>query len=261
MRLNPFDQYQPNHSSIHQLDPRVKVLAAVLFIISTALLPDGAWLAYALSWALVIIITLLAHIEPWLVVKRSFLVLPFLLAAVTLLFTLPGSVLWQGPFGLRISDYGLLRFTSILLRSWISVQMAVLLTATTRFPDILHALRHLKVPAVLVSILAFMYRYLFVLTDEVGRMLRARAARSACLPGKKGGRSLLWRAKIAGHMVGQLFLRSIERSERVYEAMLARGYRGELLTMNPHFMLTKDWIGLVMSLLVVFAMQAAGRLI
>jgi len=261
MHFNTFDQYQQKLSWIHSLDPRVKVVAALFFIISTAALPDGSWMAMLLSWAFVIFVVLAAHFQPWFVIKRSLLVLPFLLAAITILFTLPGATVWRGPLGLTISENGLIRFASILLRSWISVQMAILLTATTPFPDILHALRHLKVPSILVSILSFMYRYLFVLGDEVGRMLRARAARSALIAGQKGGQSLFWRAKVAGNMVGQLFLRSIERSDRVYQAMLARGYRGKLLTMSPHVMLPTDWIILAAFLLLVLLIQGTGRLI
>jgi cobalt/nickel transport system permease protein len=48
---------------------------------------------------------------------------------------------------------------SILIRSWLSVQMAILLVAVTRFPDLIHALEHLRVPAVLTTIIAFLYRY------------------------------------------------------------------------------------------------------
>jgi cobalt/nickel transport system permease protein len=139
--------------------------------------------------------------------------------------------------------------------------MAVLLTATTRFPDLLHALRHLKVPAIFVSILAFMYRYLFVLADEVARLLRARAARSAQLPGQPAGRSLRWRATIAGHMVGQLLVRSMARSDRVYQAMLARGYRGELLTINPHVMVSFDWLVLAAALLGLLLLQVVAHVV
>jgi cobalt/nickel transport system permease protein len=260
MHLNTFDHYQQHSTWIHRLDPRVKVLVALFFIIFTALLPDGAWLAYGLSWGFVLAAGLIAHIRPWFLIKRSLLVLPFLLAALTVIFTLPGTVLWVGPWGLTITDAGLIRFFSILCRSWVSVQMAILLTATTRFPDVLHALRHLKVPAILVSILAFMYRYLFVLADEVGRLLRARAARSARLPQQPAGRSIWWRAQIAGSMVGQLLVRSLARSDRVYQAMLARGYRGELLTMNPHVMHTLDWLVLGAALLALIFLQALARL-
>jgi cobalt/nickel transport system permease protein len=261
MHFDTFDQYQPHRTWVHDLDPRVKVLICVLFIISTALLPDGAWLAYMLSWAFVILLARAAHIQPWFVVKRSLLLLPFLLAALTVAFTVPGQIAWQGPWGLAVTDAGLARFFSIVLRSWISVQMAILLTATTRFPDLLHALRHLKVPAVMVAILAFMYRYLFVLVDEAARLLRARASRSARLPGQGYGRSLFWRASVAGGMVGQLFGRSLARSDRVYQAMLARGYRGELLTMNPHLMAADDWRALALATVLVVALQLIGRLL
>ena len=233
MHFNTFDHYQQHATWVHHLDPRVKVLVAVVFIISTALLPDGAWLAYMLSWGVVIGLALMAHIQPWFIVKRSLLILPFLLAAVSVAFTLPGQVLWHGPWGLTISDAGLSRFLSIVMRSWISVQMAVLLTATTRFPDVLHALRHLYVPAILVAILAFMYRYLFVLVDEAARLLRARAARSARLPGKKSGRSLWWRATVAGNMVGQLFSRSLARSERRIPGHAVPGLPGRAADDEP----------------------------
>jgi len=261
MHFNTFDHYQEHGSWVHDLDPRVKVLAGVGFIVSMALLPDGAWLAYMLSWGMVMGLALAAGIEPWFVIKRSLLILPFLLAAVTVAFTLPGNIIWQGPWGLSVSDAGLTRFVSIVLRSWISLQMAVLLTATTRFPDLLHALRHLYVPAILVAILAFMYRYLFVLVDETSRLMRARAARSAQLPGLKSGRSLWWRASVAGSMVGQLFNRSLARSDRVYQAMLARGYEGELLTMNPHHMIASDWQALALAFLLIAALQVIGRLL
>lgn len=261
MHLNTFDHYQQVDTRVHKLDPRVKVLVAILFILSTALLPDGAWLVYMCSWALVVAVGLAAHIRPWFLIKRSLLVLPFMFAAVTVAFTLPGAVLWNGPFGLSISDSGLIRFLSILCRGWISVQIAVLLTATTRFPDLLHALRHLKVPAIFVSILAFMYRYLFVLADEVARLLRARAARSAQLPGQPAGRSLRWRATVAGHMVGQLLVRSMARSDRVYQAMLARGYQGELLTINPHVMVSFDWLVFVVALLGLLLLQVLAHVV
>ncbi len=120
--------------------------------------------------------------------------------------------------------------------------MAILLTATTPFPDLIHALRHLRLPQPLVATLSFMYRYLFVLSDEATRLLRARRARSATQPGRKSGGSLLWRARVAGNMVGQLFLRSLERGDRVYQAMLARGYTGHLYTLNPHVMQRQDWL-------------------
>jgi cobalt/nickel transport system permease protein len=79
----------------------------------------------------------------------------------------------------------------------------------------------------MVAIIGFMYRYLAVMGDETERMIRARSARSADPTGHGGG-TVRWRATVTGRMVGSLFLRSYERSERIYAAMQARGFDGEL---------------------------------
>lgn len=257
-----FDRYEQRESVIHHLDPRAKVVITVLFIVSNVFLPDGAWIAFGLVWALILLAGRLARLALVRLLMRSVVALPFALAAVTIIFTHPGETLatWQiGGLTVTATDAGFVRFISIMLRSWLSVQMALLLAATTPFPDLMHALRHLRVPAVLITIISFMYRYLYVLTDEAGRLLRARTARSARLPAGKGGRSLLWRARTAGNMVGQLLLRSIERSERVYQAMAARGYRGHFLTMTPHVMSARDWLAFLVAGLLLVCVQMVGR--
>jgi len=152
-----------------------------------------------------------------------------------------------------------IKFISILLRSWLSVQVAILLVAVTRFPDMIHAFEHLRVPGILTTIVAFLYRYLFVLTDEVMRLLRARQSRSAASPGQRSGRSVLWRAKVTGGMAGQLFLRSYERSDRIYNAMLARGYTGQLRTLNPHILRASDWRIGALAIGILLLLQIIGR--
>ncbi len=263
MHINTFDHYQTGDSLIHRLDPRVKVVVTVLFILSNVLLPDGAWLAFLLAWGILLVSGRLARLPLAFLLTRALVALPFTLAAVTAIFSIPGEPLLAvkaGPWVLVATDNGLNRFLSILFRSWMSVQMAIVLTATTQFPDLVHALRHLRIPRILTAIISFMYRYLFVLSDEVLRLLRAREARSARLPGSKAGGSVLWRAKIAGNMAGQLFLRSYERSDRVYNAMLARGYRGVLLTMNPHILTARDWQIGVVALLLIALPQLVARI-
>ena len=96
--------------------------------------------------------------------------------------------------------------------------------------------------------------------DEVLRLLRARQARSAATVGQGSGGNVMWRARIAGHMAGQLFLRSYERSDRIYNEMLSRGFKGELMTIHPHHFHASDlWIG-ALSILSLLIMQIAGRL-
>ena len=267
MHFDAFDRYHESESFIHRLDPRVKVAVTVAFILSNALLPDGAWIAFGFSWLFLLLANALSNLGIAFTFKRSLIALPFALIAITVLFSIPGKPLTTFHFlmwDLTITDMGLLRFVSILIRSWLSVQMAILLVATARFPDIIHALEHLRVPSILTTIIAFLYRYLFVLADEVFRLLRARESRSAAsavaAPGQRSGRSALWRAGIAGHMAGQLFLRSYERSDRVYNAMLARGYAGHLMTINPHVLRRVDYVTLAVALFLILIVQGVGRL-
>jgi len=263
MHSDAFDRYHETESFIHRLDPRVKVSVTLAFILSNALLPDGAWAAFACSWLFLLFANALSNVGLGFTFKRSFVALPFALIAITVLFSIPGEALTTFRFlswDLTITDAGLLRFVSIVIRSWLSVQMAILLVAATRFPDIVHALEHLRVPSILTTIIAFLYRYLFVLVDEVFRLLRAREARSAAIPGVRTGGNVLWRARVAGNMAGQLFLRSYERSDRVYNAMLSRGYTGHLQTINPHELHRVDYITTALALFSILIFQLIGRL-
>ena len=243
MHASAFDRFYAGDSLIHRLDPRVKVVVTVLFILSTVLLPDGAWLGFLLSWGLVLALSALSGLGIDFAFRRSFIALPFALAGLTAIFAIPGTPLavWTlGPWTLVATDAGLLRFVSIVIRSWLSVQVAVLLVSTTQFPDVIHALGHLRMPRLLVAIISFMYRYMFVLVDETMRLLRAR---------------------VAGNMVGQLFLRSYERSERVYAAMQARGFDGEIRAMGGRALTAADWAAFAVVAAGIVALALAGQLV
>ena len=105
-----------------------------------------------------------------------------------------------------------------------------------------------------------MYRYLAVLTAEAGRLNRARLSRSAVVEGRGGG-SVRWRAGVVGGMVGSLFLRSYERSERVYAAMQARGFDGEFRSMGGRPLATADWLAfaVVAAAIVAFVVARPAR--
>ncbi len=260
MHFDAFDRYHEKQSFAHRLDPRVKAVGTILFIVSNALLPDGAWVALLAVWGFLLLSNWLSDLGIFYTFRRSIIALPFALIAVTVLFSTPGNPVYELPFSLVVTDAGVIRFFSILVRSWLSVQMAILLVSVTRFPDLIHALEHLRVPAVLTTIIAFLYRYLFVLVDEVYRLMRARESRSASLHGHKPGGGILWRARIAGNMTGQLFLRSYERSDRVHNAMISRGYAGRLYTLNPHEMKTRDYFALAFFIAYLFLVHLIGRL-
>ena len=222
--------YRQHHSPLHRIDARVKLVFTLAFIILLNLAPAAAWPAYILSYALILSATLLSRVGVGLVHKRALLALPFIIAALPLIFSGPPPRLDLSLFNalhVPLSLPGLERFASIAIRSWLSVQAAVLLAATTRFPDLLSALQNLNIPPIFVAIIGLMWRYLHLIGEEALRMLRARASRSAASLGNRpsGGR-LAWRARVTGGMAGSLLLRALERSDRVYAAMLSRGYDG-----------------------------------
>lgn len=148
-------------------------------IVAIALLPIGAYLPLGIMLCLLVAASTAARLGPLRLVRGAFIALPFLLVALPLVFMRPSDPLGSvelGPLRLTVSGEGLETFTTIALRSWLSVQVALLLTYTTPFHDLLDALRELRAPRVVVAIVGFMYRYLAVIGSEAQRMLRARAA-------------------------------------------------------------------------------------
>lgn len=227
------DPYQPLESPVHRRDPRVKLALTLAFIVTATALPGGAWAAYGLLALAVLGAALLSGLGVRRVWRRSALALPFVLAALPVVFTAPGPPVFQwemGPWTLSVRAEGVVRFLSVLIKAWLSAQAAVVLVGTTSFPDLLAAMRGLGMPRILVQTVGLMWRYLFLLADEAVRMLRAREARSPDpgIPGRRVGGTLGWRARVTGQMAGMVFLRALERGERIYLAMVARGYDGEI---------------------------------
>lgn len=231
LHLDLADHYKSGSSRMHRLDARVKLSAALSFILIVSLINPlrlGSWFALALLFLSTLLISAFSGLGAGYALRRSYIALPFVLGALALPVTVRGTPVGELG-GWVISFEGTMRLFGVFAKSWVSVQIAILLSVVTPFPDMLRALRALRVPKPLVSIVAFMYRYLFVLMDEALRLRRARAAR--CAQGEQpAGGGLLWRGRVAGGLVGNLMLRSFERSERIYNAMLARGFTGELKT-------------------------------
>jgi cobalt/nickel transport system permease protein len=249
MHAHFLDPYRRGRSLIHQLDPRVKFVLALAFILTTALTPIGAWPIYILLLACILSVAVLSELGIAYVLKRAALALPFMLAALPVIFTIQGPQLFSlsiGGWTLQATLPGLERFISIALKSWISVQAAIILATTTPFPDLMVAMRAVHVPRLLVAIFGLMWRYLFVFADEVLRLMRARQARSGVSdqPNLKSGGGLAWRGRVAGGMAGSLFLRAFERSDRIYMAMMARGYDGEVRAAPLPPLRGRDWLAL-----------------
>jgi len=254
------DRYVERASTLHRADARVKLPAALAYIFAISLTQEGAWGVLLLMAAPIALLAASARFGPLFLLRRSILALPFVAAAVPLAFTRPGEVVFVLPVvGWDVTREGLVAIATILAKSWLSVLIAVLLTASTPMVETLRALRTLGVPRLLVATVFFTYRYFFVIGEEAGRLMRARDSRSAALPGRHAGGTVWWRAGVLGHMVGSLFARSLDRSERVYAAMQARGYAGDL-----RFLSTPAVRGMDVALAIVFvtygfAVEIGGR--
>lgn len=209
-------------SPVHALDARAKVvasLALVLGVVTTAPLKP---LEFALFCALLAAVAVIARLPLRRILGRSLAVLP-VAATIALLAPLQESGGSWNAAGLAAawSGGGWLVAWGILSKAWLSAVCMLLLAATTRAADLLQGLRKLGVPAVFVMLLAFIARYVSVLADQLRALRIALVSRA---PHLRGGRLLA----ALGSISGNLFVRSYERGERVYAAMLARGYTGTL---------------------------------
>jgi cobalt/nickel transport system permease protein len=205
----------PN-SPIHRLDPRAKLIGLAAVTLVAVSTPPHAWPAYVACAAALVAVAALARVTPRTLWRRARLILPLvLLVAVFIPFVREGDPVRLGP--LTVSAQGLETFAAVSVKAAIGTLSAVLLGATTSFPDVLHALERLKAPRLLVLIAAFMYRYLLTIVDEVTRMRAALSARGYA------PRHAL-QARALGRVASTLFLRTYGRAERVHLAMLARGW-------------------------------------
>ncbi len=231
------DQYSDRDSFIHRLDPRTKLVTVFLFILAVALTTTSLWLVYAVYFVIVAALIGVSRVPVFYILKRSLVILPFvLLVAIFVPFFRDGEPAasfhvwaWQ----ISMTYNGLEVLGNILAKAWLSILSLIMLTATTKMTDLLRGLEQLRMPRIMVMILSFMYRYIFVLVDEVMRMKQARDSRNF------GGR-WMWQIKTIGNMTGTLFIRSYERGERVYAAMLSRGFDGQARTLHHLQLGTSD---------------------
>ncbi|HEX5740462.1 MAG TPA: cobalt ECF transporter T component CbiQ [Pilimelia sp.] len=211
--------YRPGDTAVHRLPPELKVAAALALTVAVVATPRTALAPYAVHAAVVAAVAALARVPAGWLLRRSLIELPFVALALVLPFVGAGErVAWGG---LHLSVAGLYAGWALLAKGTLGVWVALLLAATTRAPDLVLALDRLRCPPVLTQIAAFMLRYLEVLRDEARRMRVARLSRG-------DDPRALWQARGFAVGLGALFLRAYERGERVYRAMLARGYAGRL---------------------------------
>jgi len=203
MRHDFLDRYSRLDSPIHRIPAILKFSAALLLVIALVVAPFSQTWVFAPVAVFLAFAAVISRIPVSFIVKRLLFLEPLVLGVAFLSLLRPD---------------GVTAFLSILLKSTLSLLTMILLSNTTPFSELLQVFRRMGIPALLVTVLALMYRYLFVLIDEAERMQRARVSRTFTKD-----RTHLWR--LLATVVSQLFVRSSERAERIYSAMCARGWK------------------------------------
>ena len=244
-------------TAVHRLDPRAKVLTTLCFILCVV-----SFHKYELSAMLPFLIypvalVALGELPVGYIARKIVIVIPFALLVGLFNPIFDRQVVMQiGSFDIL---GGWISCLSILLRAILTASAAIILVAITGFPAICEALEKLKMPQAFAVQLLFLYRYIFVLTDEGVRTARARQLRTF---GKRG-----LGMRHFGSLVGHLLLRTWERAERIHMAMLARGFSGQVHATRrqghfgrPEFLFMTGWASLFVLMRLYNAPQLLGSL-
>ncbi|MBU1882216.1 cobalt ECF transporter T component CbiQ, partial [bacterium] len=178
MHHSYLDKYARGTTAIHGLDARVKVLFSFAFIIFIASLRASGFEFYLACLTLIAVCLIAARIPTVYLLTRSIVVIPFAgFAAISYMLTRTGGTTYwhSGPFA--ITSEGLIDASHLLARSWLAVSCMIILVNTTPFDQILKAFRTFRLHSILIMLLSFFYRYLYLLWDESERMQRARNLR------------------------------------------------------------------------------------
>jgi cobalt/nickel transport system permease protein len=219
MRHSFVDRYALLDSPLHILEARTKLLAFTALIVAVLCIPGDRSLLFVVYFFASIILMGVSQIPLTYIIGRAFVILPFIVLASL-------AAPWKDYPGLVI----------LFARAILCLILLILLTNTTRFTELLRGLRKLGCPQILVMNLSFLYRYLFVLTEEALRMKQARDCR------RVGRAPLKEEFKILSSMLGTLLIRSFERAERMHSAMLSRGFAGEFHVMSPRQFTWRDLV-------------------
>jgi cobalt/nickel transport system permease protein len=238
-------------SPAHRLDPRAKILGLLGVTLVAVSTPLDRWPVFVACAAVLVVYAAVGRVPAGELWRRVRLVLPLVLfVAVFVPFARPGGESFAlGPF--TVHEAGLAVLATVAAKAVIGTLSAALLGATTTFPDVLRGLERMHVPRVLVLIAGFMYRYLFVIVEEVGRMRAALVSR-----GYRPRHAL--QAGPMGRVATAMFLRTYSRGERVHQAMLARGYRGAMPQLVPLALRRADVVFVAAVALALVPLRLAG---
>jgi cobalt/nickel transport system permease protein len=243
-RLGWLDEFSGRDTPVHHVDPRAKVLATVVFLVCVVSMGKYDLLALLPFVIFPIVLMTDSGMPSRELGARLAIAAPFALVVGVFNPFFDQTVL--GTIGPITVTGGWVSYASIMLRFLLTTSAALMLIATTGMTGVCAGIERLGVPDVLSTQLLFLYRYIFVLAEEVMRLARARSLRSFDNRGMG--------VKVYGSILGHLLLRSVARAQRVFDAMQCRGFDGHVRTRSALRMAGSDWMFLLgwSALFVVF---------
>jgi cobalt/nickel transport system permease protein len=242
------EEFALGDSPIHRLDPRTKIIAALVFSFVVAL--NHSLAATAAAIVLPVAVIAVARISITRVLRRLVLVNGLILFLWCVLpFTFPGETIYSiGP--LEIHREGVLYALLLTLKSNAIILAMIGFLGTSPVFSLVHALSHMGVPDKLVHLFFFCFRYVHVIHEEYHRLVRAMKVRSF-KPGTN-----LHTYRTYAYLMGMLLVRSFDRSRRIVAAMKCRGFRGKFYILHHYEMRKSDYLlagcsGLFAALLLV----------
>ena len=225
--------YLPGASPLHRARPQCKIAASLLFVLAVVATPREALWAYGLYALLLVGLARAGRVPLAFLARRLVVEVPFLLFAVLL------PVVGQGErvevLGLPLAREGLWAAWNILVKGTLGVAASVIVAATTPVPELLRGLERLRLPRAFTTIAGFMVRYADVIADDLRRMRIARLSRGY-------DPRWIWQARAVAATAGAMFIRSYERGERVYLAMVSRGYAGSMPVLEDLAASRRQWL-------------------
>lgn len=230
--LGWLDQFSRGDTSVHRVDPRAKVLATLVFLVCVVSLGPYDLIALAPFSLYPIALASESGMPARELAKRLAAVAPFAVLVGAFNPIIDTEIVAR--VGTLAISGGFLSWLSIIARFLLTTSAALILIATTGMTGVCAGLERLGLPSILATQLLLLYRYIFVLAEEVMRLGRARDLRS--FAGKGLG------PRTYASIIGHLLLRTLARAQRVYDAMQCRGFDGTIRTKRRLVMQTRDWL-------------------
>jgi cobalt/nickel transport system permease protein len=243
------DVVNAQHSIVHDLDGRVKLIA-VLFIIIYSVFSNQVFVPIILEIFLLILMYL-ANLSFKASFTRVALLLPFGGAIIIFQpFIHPGNIIWASSISwIHITDAGLNWGIILISRLIVCLTAIVLLSSTSPMQEVVESFRKLGMPRDLAMILSIMVRFLFMFIDELAQIRKSQKSRNFDIHNKLT--PYKWRVKQVGYTIAMMFLKSYEKGETTYSSMVSRGFSNDSQFYVSRKTLTKSNYVFIASLVIL----------